>query len=62
MSNKPFDYEEAIAQIRARREARTKPIGHENKKPISTGNGPDQIKWEQPKPLPDGLAGGSFQF
>jgi putative DNA primase/helicase len=55
MSNKPFDYEEAIAQIRARHQARMK-NGDENKKPMSAGNGPNRDKWEEPKPLPDGLA------
>jgi putative DNA primase/helicase len=56
MSDKPFDYEEAIAQIRARRQARMEPLGEEKKKPVSTGNGPDREKWEEPKSLPSGLA------
>jgi putative DNA primase/helicase len=61
MSTKPpFDYEAAIAQIRARRNARMKPPGEETKKPVpkpaSAGNGPDRVEWEEPKPLPSGLA------
>jgi putative DNA primase/helicase len=56
MSDKPFDYDAAIAQIRARRQALKETTGGENKKPIFTGNGPDQDGWEEPKPLPDGLA------
>jgi putative DNA primase/helicase len=59
MSDKPFDYEEAIAEIRARRQARKEAITGAtiaDEKPIFTGNGPDRDGWEAPKPLPNGLA------